>query len=547
MPIYTAPGSPAQARIDAIKSFLSLFSKKTQVEFSFSRSPQTDGRVVWLGDLDADNPDFEVYAAGHGIHEMMHVYATDWSALGAKRLSSFEQALVNVLEDVRIDALGMQMYPGYAAYRYELAGKLQQQGRLHVCSHPAALGACELFCVWIHAALMRSLQAPWALERYEAFASEIGTKMDADKLSRALEMASTAYQAADTGEIISIARKISRLVTAQAPQQSADKEADNGKPESFEKALKSTDRAELSRCLGLLDQAPPKQSRQATGPQPGSPATGSGYAPAAASPGRVTLWRADPNVPETSWESESYVAAFSGKRGELARLTQAFESLLEAKRESKDEESGDDGAALSSDFLSRIAARDSRIFTTPAENRAPDGAVEILLDRSGSMGLEMLTSAKLAVAALMTALCGRRGISVEAAVFPGPSKAPVSIVLQRGDSLSLGLERMRSVNSYGGTPLWNALEWGLKQLRRERSQVRLLILITDGIFPAQLLRDAEKTINASGVEFAVISIEATNSGLARNQCNVREPGEIAPALLRLIEKTNARQRMTRFA
>ena len=547
MPIYTAPGSPAQARIDAIKSFLSLFSKKTQVEFSFSRSPQTDGRVVWLGDLDADNPDFEVYAAGHGIHEMMHVYATDWSALGAKRLSSFEQALVNVLEDVRIDALGMQMYPGYAAYRYELAGKLQQQGRLHVCSHPEALGACELFCVWIHAALMRSLQAPWALERYEAFASEIGSKMAADKLSRVLDLANAAYQAADTGEIISIARKISRLVTAHAPQQSDSKDEGDGRPESFEKALKSTGRAELARCLGLLDQAPPKESRQAPGSQADSPATGSGYAPAGASPGKVTLWRADPKVPETSWESESYVSAFSAKRSELDRLTQAFESLLEAKREANDDESGDDGATLSTDFLSRIAARDSRIFSTPAESQAPDGAVEILLDRSGSMGLEMLTSAKLAVAALMTALCGKRGIGVEAAVFPGPSKAPVSIVLQRGESLSIGLERMRSVNSYGGTPLWNALEWGLKQLRRERSQVRLLILITDGIFPAQLLRDAEKTINASGVEFAVISIEATNSGLARNQCNVREPGEIAPALLRLIEKTNARRKMTRIA
>jgi hypothetical protein len=54
------------------------------------------------------------------------------------------------------------------------------------------------------------------------------------------------------------------------------------------------------------------------------------------------------------------------------------------------------------------------------------------------------------------------------AVFPehwlgGPTA--FATVLRKVEKLDTGLGRMTSVNSYGGTPVWNAAEWSLKCLK----------------------------------------------------------------------------------
>ena len=549
MPIHTAPQTPPEHRVAAIKSFLRFFSAATQVEFSFTESPQTDGRTVWLGNLDPSHKDFEIYAAGHGIHEMMHVYATSMEAIASEQLPAFTKALVNVLEDVRIDGLGMELYPGYAAYRYELSDKLEEQGRLHVCADPNTLEACELFCVWLHAALMRPLGAPWALRRFETFDAAIRSKLDVGKLDKALEKAKSVYSIKDTAGVVTLAKNLTQMLLADQQAAQGERPGKDAKAQTgaFERRLRATDEEQLEHCRRLLDQTPPEQAR--LGYEDGAQragAAGAGYSSATATKGNVGLWKPDPNLPETHWDGESYISEFAKGQPQIEHLSRVFSELLATPSESNDSTIKSAGLGLSSDFLSRIATKDERLFMRPALSRSPDGAVEILLDRSGSMGLAMLTSAKLAVSALMSALCERKGVSVEAAVFPGPSKTAASVVLQRGEALSAGLERMRSVTSYGGTPLWNAIEWAVGQLRPQKAGVKLLILITDGIFPARLLRDAESIISRAGIEFAVISIEADNHGLARNQCNIREPGEIAPALIRLVKKTAARRRLTQL-
>ena len=548
MPIHTAPQSLPEHRVKAIKSFLRYFSAATQVEFSFTESPKTDGRTVWLGNLDPSHEDFEIYAAGHGIHEMMHVYATSMEALSSTQLSAFTKSLVNVLEDVRIDGLGMELYPGYAAYRYELSDKLEKLGRLHVCSDPEKLEACELFCVWLHAALMRPLKAPWAIRRFDAFDSAIRSRLDAGKLDRALDKATAVYGAKDTFEIVALAKSLAKMILA-APAKNASGRQDRITEEAgaFERALRATDEKQFQHCRRMLDQTPPEQARfGGSGDAQSTRAVGAGYSTGASAKGSVGLWNPDPNLPEMHWEGDSYIDEFAKGQPQIEQLSKIFAKLFETQTETKDSVINKTGLGLSSDFLSRIASKDERLFMRPALSRSSEGAVEILLDRSGSMGLAMLTSAKLAVSALMSALCERKGISVETAVFPGPCKSAASIVLQRGEKLSQGLDRMRSVTSYGGTPLWNAIEWAVKQLRAQKAGVKLLILITDGIFPGRLLRDAEAIISRAGIEFAVISIDAENHGLAKNQCNIKGPDEIAPALIRLIKKTAARRKLTQL-
>ena len=83
--IFTNQKASPDARRQSVQAFLQLFGGQS-VKFSFTESPQTDGKTVWLGNLDPSNENFELYAAGHGVHEMMHVMCTDFAATPKKSL-----------------------------------------------------------------------------------------------------------------------------------------------------------------------------------------------------------------------------------------------------------------------------------------------------------------------------------------------------------------------------------------------------------------------------------------------------------------------------
>ena len=92
------------ARRKAVCTFLRSFAGSGETHFLFSHSPSTDGKTVWLGECAPSDKSFETLTLGHGIHEMMHVAHTDFSA--AQGIHHLTQRLLNVVEDVRIDKLG---------------------------------------------------------------------------------------------------------------------------------------------------------------------------------------------------------------------------------------------------------------------------------------------------------------------------------------------------------------------------------------------------------------------------------------------------------
>ena len=59
-----------------------------------------------------------------------------------------------------------------------------------------------------------------------------------------------------------------------------------------------------------------------------------------------------------------------------------------------------EASEISTNFMERLAQNDPRIFSAESETKELDTSVLILLDRSGSMGIETLTGAKAGVAAL---------------------------------------------------------------------------------------------------------------------------------------------------
>lgn len=183
--IFRDPDATPEERragvVEALKSILGRYD----VTFSFSESPKTDGKTVWLGNLDPDDESFETFALGHGIHEMMHVTQTDMSAFAAKEKTELTAGLINVLEDVRIDTYSMRLNRLYGVWRNCLAEKLEENGRLAAASYKD-LPPAALFCTWLHAELMAREKMDWAVKFKDLLRAEVAKHLPSALLDRVL-------------------------------------------------------------------------------------------------------------------------------------------------------------------------------------------------------------------------------------------------------------------------------------------------------------------------------------------------------------------------
>ena len=534
--------APHEGQITAVKNFLRLFSRGSGVEFRFDGQPQTDGKTVCLGNIAPGN-EFEVRAIGHGIHEMMHVLRTDFGSI-PDNPKPIVKTLINVLEDVRIDSLGAAAYQGYLRFRQALSDILDRDGSLHA-SNPSALKGGQLFCVWLHAALLKDRIA-WANRHFAELDERIRKQLNDDELlKKALQIANKVFEAPDTACVVALAQSISRLLTANSKLESPEG--------SFACACIRLSEEEAQSFIEKMDAACVEGSQDRSAGDTRQDGTGgTGYSQWQAYSGG-TLWKCSEDDPTTTWDTKSYVEEFRAATASLKKMTAVFRKLFACKDRNDEAENALYGCELSGDFIGALASKSDNVFATQATGKAQSGMVEILVDRSGSMGLEALTEAKIATGALISALAARRGVEQEVAVYPGPihgmggkQKLATATVLPKGDTnLRAALERLATVNSYGGTPLWNAIEWAQSRFKTSSARVKLLVLITDGIFPRSLAEKTEKTLNAQGIELAVLTIEAQNQGLARNQCHVTKAEEIGPALVTLMKRCAGRRMLSR--
>jgi Mg-chelatase subunit ChlD len=128
--------------------------------------------------------------------------------------------------------------------------------------------------------------------------------------------------------------------------------------------------------------------------------------------------------------------------------------------------------------LTRLSSGDSRIFIKRDETRRTDTAVHILLDSSGSMHTRQ-DIANQATVSLALAVSSIPKCDIATSMFPGVGGGDVSPVIRRGQPVRANLGRF-AVNSSGGTPLAEAMLYAARELAVSRRQRKVLIIITDG-------------------------------------------------------------------
>ncbi len=564
---YRDPTISAAERRKGVETFLQTISERTGVSFVFDGSPSTNGRTVWLGSLDPADEHFEVLALGHGIHEMMHVTDTDVQVVReASRESGLVFALFNSFEDLRIDKAGAERFAGYRLWREELGRVLLEKNQISAAA-PETISAGSAFVLWTLFTLFSDHGYSWAQQCLPGLEKRMRANLPDDLMERFHAEVLKARSLASSAEALALARSISAIcsqvthgrepaleATSKAGAAAGNaavpdhQEGTAGRSPDRIPRYKNTGRPRRSkRTLTFLrevlfdrrvDRAIPGVLEQEQFWETPSPDRDAELA--AASLDRdvpeTKFWSDGPSDAAVMSGADEYREEFEKALEHTARLARLFSEVLKTEDDGF-ERRGCEGVELAPDWLNAMAARDPRLFAAPSAERNVSADVTILLDRSGSMGIGTMTRAKCIVAALISALRAVSGCSARAAVFPGPGQDDkVSLVAAADEPIGRSLQRIAPVTAYGSTPIVEALRWAAHSFRTS-ARDRLLIVITDGRFPAGLARTAEDEMNARGIELALMTIDTPNENIVRNTVFVSRTDDLETAMAQLLGRT----------
>jgi cobalamin biosynthesis protein CobT len=175
---------------------------------------------------------------------------------------------------------------------------------------------------------------------------------------------------------------------------------------------------------------------------------------------------------------------------ESARLSARLQGLVQASRMDRPRPVKR-GRRLDPRRLHRVAVADERIFARRARRVAPNTAVHLLVDLSGSMHAivhrrdgsptSRASSALESALALALALDGIPGVTLTVTAFPGQAGQPdrVTRMVRHGQSPRACAGAFIQT-ARGGTPMAQALWYAAAELLACREQRRLVMVLTDG-------------------------------------------------------------------
>lgn len=171
----------------------------------------------------------------------------------------------------------------------------------------------------------------------------------------------------------------------------------------------------------------------------------------------------------------------------------------------------DRGRRFSTTHLCRLVVSDARVFEQCTERQAPNTAVHVLLDMSGSMGLDGGDLAVRASLGLVLGLEGIPGVNPALSVFPGAAcghaQQAICTVLKHGERLTkVTSGQIGAISSWGGTPLQQALQAAGFTLAACREVKKALILITDGRVSVQETKEIFEELKKASIRVLAIQI-----------------------------------------
>ena len=476
------------------------------IEFG-GQVPATDGKTIYMPMPETMAVEDELKVLGILCHEAGHVRLTDFGNVGQK-LTHLERAIDNALEDCRVEMAMSRLYPGAESlFERAHASKVQELVSWETIDEQT-LVPLFLLAISEERLLYRKWLTPLTTKLLGHMQRTFGKTVTEKLIALALEV----RDAKSTQDVVAIRKRIMRLLKREAVRQessakapASDKDASsetgkteqssglsNGSNESSDTALERLLRPTLKPVVNPLDISGTFKRLRADESVPGLKVDLTGRirpAPAKEDVGLERLARA---------------------RKDSVALRLALRGLVQAKARCG-RRITDRGRRFSTTHLCRLVVSDARVFEQCTERQAPNTAVHVLLDMSGSMGLDGGDLAVRASLGLVLGLEGIRGVNPALSVFPGAAcghaQQAICTVLKHGERLTkVTSGQIGAISSWGGTPLQQALQAAGFTLAACREVKKALILITDGRVSVQETKEIFEELKKACIRVLAIQI-----------------------------------------
>ena len=547
----TASDKAKAAVTSVVNKVMGMSPKYHFVDFA---TPCTDGAVITLPNppADASNEVCDRYVRStiaSGLHECLHLKHTDFGVTRQQAEGRFWFQLLNSIEDARINRIGKETVVSFAFWRRRLNDLLstfpwrtnpQQVSIVDSLTHSVFFRSCQFLDVTFLSQEQQAREESYVADHEARFPKELiaeSRKILAEKLPQATSTAHAALIASDLLSLlkrtceddVELGSKLQRhLAQAQADcdeiMQAVVEKLDCGEGGGSGSGSRSS--SGFSGTLSKQAEGRSKEvsnNRQPELREQKLTEDALKESPIPLSPEYRREWKKQCNE-------------------QLAPLRRQMRKIFSVKTVNEDSyELATEGTDLVG-MLDWASTRSTRIYARAAKSRQLDAEVCVILDRSGSMGIVTMSTAKLATFALCESIDKLRGCSSEVLAFPGTQNFHVGICKTRNDSLFKVRSVFEGLNAYGATPFQEAFAIGLQHLKASSKKLKLAVMITDGRVNAQFAQTTREAYAKEGIEIAVLSIGIDNrDAFPTNYKFVLTADQIIAGLCELLSQTNFRK------
>lgn len=493
------------------------------IEFG-AHVPATDGKTIYLPMPKVMTAEEELKTLGLICHEAGHLRFSDFKYV-TKRLTPLERAIDNALEDTRIE-MGMgRLYPGAE----RLFEKAHASSVKDIASWPKFDEQKLLPLFLLAVSSEKLLRRKWLTSLTDKLRAHMCRAFGSELTDKLAALALEVKDAADTAAVVSIRKRIMQLLRRAAAndqyaysktRKARDKKAQGSKEEEGSASAdgkysseSGTTTSDVQSGEGMNFSATPLQRLLKPGSEKiENPLDLSKDFEQLQSSQCVSGLKVDfsgrlrPVVANEAIGVERLKRA----REDSVSLRLALRGLVQAKARTGRVISNR-GRRLSANHLCRLVVSDARIFQQRSERQAPNTAVHVLLDMSGSMGIVGGDLAVRSSLGLVLGLESISGVNPALTVFPGSacghSEHAVCTVLKHGERLQkVTAGQIGGISSWGGTPIQQALQAGGFALAACKESKKALILITDGRVGAQANSGVIEELRKAGIHVLGIQI-----------------------------------------
>ncbi|MDF5180422.1 VWA domain-containing protein [Vibrio parahaemolyticus] len=457
----------------------------------------TDGERIVIPTANPDDPHYQQIAWGYLAHEAAHIRHTNFDMVQKASSKPIRKALLNIIEDVRIENELAKDYPGT---RRSISQVIEYMVDTQQMCVPEQLEPASNLQAWLLFRLRCHFLGQKALTPlYQAVDERVRQLFPAAAMSRLSAMLTAVPSLASTGEVLKLVDAIVAMLEEESrpPQDESDadsgndigRDASNDRNNSSDSQIPETDSSATGDVAETGDLDHPDQAdnlRQAL-----EASAAQFESDTFAQVAEVLSEQAEGHqgvtplsLPQAEQAMLGDEAILTLSASESAQIRARLRGMVQSSQDNRNHAKRH-GLRVATHRLAASQAGESRLFIQRQPRIAPNAAVHLLVDISGSMGKPIgegnrkyFHVANEAALALAMALEGIPGVVPAVSYFPGIHQE-VSIALLPKQSV-----RHRAAcfdqKPRGCTPMAQAMWFAANSLLAQKQKRKLMIVLTDG-------------------------------------------------------------------